>query len=89
MKTPSKTRNERVDFRISQDFKALFARAAELSGVNMSAFIIEAARERAVRLIEQHERLVLNNEARDVLLAALASPPAPADNLRRAVEKHS
>lgn len=89
MKPPAKTRDERVDFRINSEFKALISRAAELSGVNMSAFIIEAAHERAVKLIEQHERMILNNEARDVLLNALAHPPGPADNLRRAAEKYS
>ena len=89
MKTPAKTRDERVDFRISSEFKALFSRAAEIAGVNMSAFIIEAAHERAVKLIEQHERMVLNNEARDVFLKTLAHPPGPAANLRRAAEKYS
>jgi uncharacterized protein (DUF1778 family) len=89
MTTPTKTRDERVDFRISSEFKTLFSRAAEISGVNMSAFIIEAAHERAVKLIEQHERIVLNNDARDVFLNALAHPPQPSDNLRRAVEKYS
>lgn len=89
MKTPAKTRDERVDFRINSEFKALFSRAAELAGVNMSAFIIEAAHERAVKLIEQHERVVLHNEARDVFLNALTHPPGPADNLRRAAEKYS
>ena len=89
MKTPAKTRDERVDFRINSEFKTLFSRAAGIAGVTMSAFIIEAAHERAVKLIEQHERMVLNNEARDVFLKTLTHPPGPADNLRRVAEKYS
>jgi len=89
MATPTKTRDERVDFRINSEFKALFSRAAEISGVNMSAFIIEAARDRALQVIEQYERIVLNDEARDVLLNALATPPKPSVHLKRAAEKYS
>jgi uncharacterized protein (DUF1778 family) len=88
MKSESQTRSERVDFRVSAEFKALFSRAAEISGVNMSAFIIEAARERAVRLIEQHERMLLGNADRNVLLNALANPPAPAEPLKNAAAKY-
>lgn len=82
-----KEKSERIDFRVRADFKALFARAAELSGTNLTAFIIEAARERASELIAQHERLVLNNAARDTLLAALARPPRPAPALVRAAKR--
>lgn len=89
MATPTKTRDERVDFRINSEFKALFSRAAGIAGVNMSAFIIEAARTRAMELIEQHERLVLNNAARDDLLSALAHPPEPSENLKRAAGKYA
>ena len=88
MKPGSQSRSERVDFRVSAEFKALFSRAAEISGVNMSSFIIEAARERAVKLIEQHERIVLGNADRDVLLNALANPPGPTDSLKHAAEKY-
>jgi uncharacterized protein (DUF1778 family) len=89
MAAPTKTRDERVDFRINSELKALFSRAAEISGVNMSAFIIEAARDRALQVIEQYERIVLNNDARDVLLNALISPPKPSVHLKRAAQKFS
>ena len=89
MKSPVTTREERIDVRVSAEFKSLFARAAEISGVNMSAFIIEAARERAMKLIEQYERVVLNNEARDALLKALANPPPPPDTLQRAADRYA
>ncbi len=51
--------------------------------------MIESARERAIRLIDEHERLVLNNKARDVFMNALANPPAPNAALRTAAEKYA
>jgi uncharacterized protein (DUF1778 family) len=88
MKSRSQKKDERFDLRISTEIKSLVARAAEVSGTTMSAFVIEAARERATRLIEQQERIVLNNEARDALLNVLSNPPAPNAKLRRAADKY-
>lgn len=81
--------NERIDCRVSSNSKSLFVRAAKLAGTSLSSFVIEAARERAVRIIDEHERLVLNNEARDVFMSALANPPAPNAALRTAAKKYS
>ena len=64
-------------------------RAAELSGKDLNAFIVEAIYKHAVQTIAEHERIVLNDQARAVLLNALATPPAPNDALRRAAEKYS
>ena len=81
--------NERIDFRINSDSKALFARAAKLSGTTLSSFVIEAARERAIRIIHEHERLLLNNEDRDILMDALANLPAQNAALRAAAKKYA
>ena len=89
MKSQNPARDERLDLRISADIKSLVARAADASGMTMSAFVIEAARERAAKLIEQQERIVLNNEARDLLLNALANPAQPATALTLAAEKYA
>lgn len=89
MGASKQTRDQRIDCRVSTDSKRLFARAAELSGSNLTTFVIEAARERAIRLIEEHERLVLNNESRNVFMSALANPPAPNAALRSAAEKYA
>ena len=89
MKSQSHTRDERLDLRISADIKSLFARAAESTGMTMSAFVIEAARERAAKLIEQQDRIILNNGARDLLLDALANPAQPAKALTRAAKKYA
>lgn len=85
----TKTRDERIDIRVNSEAKSLFMRAAELSGQNLSAFVIEAVRERAMKLLDEHERLVLNNSARDNFLNALDTPPPPNTPLRRAADKYA
>lgn len=88
MSTQNSTKDERIDVRVSAEFKALFARAAALSGMSLSSFVLEAARTQAIRLIDEHERVLLNDEARDQFMALLASPPAPNKALRAAAKKH-
>ena len=47
----TQSRDEKIDFRVTRESpKSLFTRAAELSGVSLTSFVIEAARERAMRL---------------------------------------
>jgi len=87
MKTISSAKEERIDIRVSSEFKKLFARAAEIAGVSLSAFITEAARDRAMDLVEQHERIVLNNQARDMLLNAMSRQPDPGKALSRAADR--
>lgn len=89
MAANSQKKDERIEFRVSEDFKSLVARAAEMSGTSLSAFIIESSREHALRCIADFDRIVLNNQARDVVMEALANPPAPGAALRRAADKHA
>ena len=86
--TRTSLRNERLDLRLNSEIKSLFSRAAEYSGTTMSAFIIDAARERAQDLIKQNEIITLSNNDRDVFLELLANPPEPNEKLRRAAEKY-
>ena len=88
MKSDTVIRNERLDLRINSEIKSLFSRAAEYSGMTMSAFIIDAARERAQDLIRQNEVITLSNADRDVFLDMLANPPEPNEKLKRAAEKY-
>jgi uncharacterized protein (DUF1778 family) len=89
MSTENTKKDERIDVRVSAEFKALFSRAAALSGMSMSAFVLEAARTQAIKLIDQHERVILNDQARDLFLDMLARPPAPNKALQAAANKHS
>lgn len=82
-------KTERLDFRVTAEFKQLAAQAAQLSGTNLTAFMIEAVRARAIKTIEAYERITLNNESRDRFLQLLANPPAPNAALRKAAKKYA
>ncbi len=86
MTIPTKKRNERVDLRVDSESKDLFARAAEISGSSLSAFLVESARKRAYRLLEEHDRVILKNQARDIFMSTLSSPPTPNETLKKAAK---
>jgi uncharacterized protein (DUF1778 family) len=89
MKSDTRQKIERLDFRVTAEFKKLVTRAASLSGTNITAYMVEAVRACATKTIEQHERLVLNNAARDQFLEALANPPAPNKALQKAAKRYA
>lgn len=89
MKTLSAVEKRRIEVRVSSEFETLFSRAAEIAGVSLSAFITESARERAMAIIEQHERIVLNNKARDMLLKAMTGHSSHAKTLERAANRYA
>lgn len=84
---PSMAREGRIDFRVSPETKDLLVRAASLRGSNLTAFVLESAQERAVALIERHDRLRLTDRDRDKFLRILDNPPAPTAALRRALAR--
>jgi uncharacterized protein (DUF1778 family) len=87
--TKSKTASQRIDLRIDAENKALFLRAARLTGTNLSAFIIDSVRERSLSLLHEHEHFVLTNRARKQFLAALTHPPKPGSSLKKAINQAS
>ena len=89
MATNSQPRDERIDIRVNSESKSLFLKAAELSGQNLSAFVVDAVRKQAIRVLDEHDKVLLNNQARDIFLDALANPPAPGNALRRAAKKYA
>src|SRR5579884_3816861 len=73
---PRKPR-DRAQFRPTAEQKDLLVRAAALTGQTLSEFMRTAVEERAKRVIEEHERIVLTERARATFLSALAKPPRP------------
>lgn len=72
---------DRAQFRPTAEQKELFVRAAGLTGQSLSEFMRTAVEERAKRVIEEHERIVLTERARKTFLDALTHPPRPNDRL--------
>lgn len=92
MQTHSKAREEakmkRIDLRVTSQIKTTLANAAELTGLSLSAFLIETAYERARNLIKEEEILKLSDAERDKLLLLLERKPKPAAKLKAAMLKY-
>ena len=78
----------RMEQRTKPSVKAQIQQAVALLGIDETTFVISAALERARSIIADHERTILSAEDRNVILAALDTPPEPTDALRQAMALH-
>lgn len=88
---PAKTqvnKVERVQFRIDAQAKRMLERAAALSSMTVSGFVVSSALSQAARVISERERLILSDRDWEIFSKALAKPPAPNAALRAAWALH-
>lgn len=80
-------KKQRIDLRLSDDDKTLIEEAAAMSNQTITQFMLASASERAAQVIEQHRRLVLNEQSWERVMDAITHPPAPNDRLQRAAKR--
>ncbi|MDR1228598.1 MAG: DUF1778 domain-containing protein [Azoarcus sp.] len=85
---PSATSTARFEARISADLHSLLKHAADIQGRSMTDFVVSAARDAAVRAIEQTEVIRLSLADQKRFAEALLSPPRPSAALKRAMARH-
>jgi uncharacterized protein (DUF1778 family) len=78
----------RLEARLPADVHALLKRAADLQGRSLTDFVVSAAREAAVRAIQESEIIRLAVEDQTRFVEAMMEPPAPAPALERAAGRH-
>ncbi|MCE0801382.1 DUF1778 domain-containing protein [Buttiauxella sp. A2-C1_F] len=83
----SALKKQRIDLRLTDDDKSLIEEAAAMSNQTITQFMVASASERAAQVIEQHRRLVLNEESWDLVMEALSNPPAPNARLKSAAKR--
>ena len=83
-----KTRDTRLEARISAAQKALLQRAAALSGRTLSEFVVASAHAAATRVLEEHETIRLNRAEQVAFVTALLEPRAPTARLRPAATRY-
>lgn len=88
MKNDTANKNARLEARITPDTHALIKRAAELQGRTVSDFVVSAARDAAIRTIEQIEVILLSQEDQIRFAEALINPAPLAPAMERAMEAH-
>ena len=77
----------RLEARLPADIHALLKRAAEVQGRSLTDFVVTAAREAAIRAIEEVEILRLSAVDQHLIAKAILKPPAPSPALRRAFRR--
>jgi uncharacterized protein (DUF1778 family) len=80
--------SERMNFRTKPRIKRAIQRAAALSGMDDSAFAMNAAYRSALETISAHEQTALLPVDHAMFFAALNNPPEPTAKLRKAFERH-
>ncbi|ELH2235638.1 DUF1778 domain-containing protein [Escherichia coli] len=83
----SALKKQRIDLRLTDDDKSIIEEAAAMSNQSITQFMVSSASERAVKVIEQHRRLVLSEVSWNLVMDAISNPPAPNDKLKRAANR--
>lgn len=83
----SALKKQRIDLRLNEDDKSMIEEAAAMTNQSISQFMISTASARAAEVIDQHRRLILNEESWNLVMDALSNPPAPNDRLKRAAKR--
>lgn len=80
-------KKQRIDLRLSADDKSAIEEAAAMSNQTITQFMVASASQRAAKVIEQHRRLILNEESWTRVMDAISNPPEVNDRLKRAAKR--
>ncbi|EAO5395261.1 DUF1778 domain-containing protein [Salmonella enterica] len=80
-------KKQRIDLRLNEDDKNMIEEAAAMTNQSISQFMVSTASERAAEVINQHRRLILNEESWDLVMDAISNPPLPNDRLKRSAKR--
>lgn len=72
----SALKKQRIDLRLNEDDKHMIEEAAAMTNQSISQFMVSTASARAAEVIDQHRRLLLNEESWNLDMDAITNPPA-------------
>lgn len=79
----------RMNFRLAPEIKQRVARAAALTGQDLTEFAVTALSEKADQIIERHDQMLLGSEDYEFFLNALEEKTAkPSEKLRESAENY-
>lgn len=82
------TKRERLEARITAEQKALFQRAADLSGRSLTDFVVASVQAAAQEVVHRHDVIALSPRDSLRFVEALLNPPEPNERLRAAARRH-
>ena len=78
---------ERITARVSSAVAETLNEAAELTGTTLNSFVIQAALEKAQRVIDREKMIHLTRNDAAMLLDLLDNPPEPNAAMKKAFER--
>ncbi len=81
-------KSARIETRVSPEQKELIERAAAFSGRTVSDFVLAHVEVAAKKMIEEREKLQLDQAQSRMLVDALLAPRKPNKNLKGAMARH-
>ncbi|MFP5390872.1 MAG: DUF1778 domain-containing protein [Gammaproteobacteria bacterium] len=78
---------ERITARISASVAETLNAAAELTGTTLNGFVVQAALEKAQKIVDREKRITMSHHDAVMLLNLLDSPPKPNAAMKRGFER--
>ncbi len=79
---------DRMHFRLDPKIKARVARAAAITGQGLTDFAVSTLSEKADRILERHDSIVLAGDEYSIFLKALADDRPPSKRARSAAQRY-
>lgn len=83
-----KSRNARLEARVSSDQKDFFQHAATLTGRTLSELVIDSTQEAAAKIVQEHEVIRLSREEQIAFVTTLLTPSEPGERLKKAAQRY-
>jgi len=83
------TKNTRIELRIKPEDKKVIKKAAKLTGLSLSAYIVSRILPSAKKDLVEAENISLDNTDRDFFFKLLSNPPSPNDELKKLLKSAS
>jgi len=82
-------KRSRLEVRISESDKKVFEKASRLSGhKTLTGFITYIIKKEAQEIIEEHERILANEQDKETFFNAILANNEPNENLKEAAQKY-
>ena len=79
---------KRLELRCTPDQREIIDRAVNLRGGSLTDFVLAAAQEKAMKLIQDFQSMKLNERESLLFAEALLNPSEPTHKLRKAAERY-
>ncbi|MFD3249000.1 type II toxin-antitoxin system TacA family antitoxin [Rahnella aquatilis] len=83
----SALKKQRIDLRLNDEDKRMIEEAAAMTNQSVTQFMLSSASERAAEVIEQHRRLILNEESWELVMNAISNTAIPNERLKQAAKR--